>query len=418
VKSDAGSEDKSDTGAAKGKTKTRKARTRGPKPAAAAAPEEVKAAPEAKKEEAKAEPEKKKEETKAEPEEKKEEAKAEPEEKKEEAKAEPEEKKKEAKAEPEEKKKEAKAEKKKEPKAAKKEPAHTPAKAGAPMSPSLAAPANTGPGNRRALFVILVLAAAVITTFKLTAGEEEHGVHVLAHDAGEGVPKHQAAVAAVPAPAPTQNAAPGPEAGLDGPGEGAPSPAEGEGEGAAPAEGGEPAEGEADAAPEGEGEGEEEAAPAPSGAGEIIGQGDPRAVPEGTKPKHARAFKRVPANADDKAPIGGVGETGIHVDRIKVGDTSAKRVCSGKSDGFSIANAETVHICFRVVHTREIEELSIVFAQDGKTKRRSKEEVPDKHAHSIRTRLKARDGMAGSWTASVKSADGTELAKIGFNVVE
>jgi hypothetical protein len=317
-----------------------------------------------------------------------------------------------------EEKKEEKAEEKKEEKAEEKKPSHAPPKAAATVRPMPTAAGGEPTGGARAVAVIGALAIAVITVFNLTAGDdEEHGAHE--EHAGVGLPppeeaeeeaEEKAEEKAAPTPAPAPEPAPPTE------GEGETGDAEGEG---AEGETGEAAEGEEDGAEGAEGEGAEgEPAEAPAGAGEIVGQGDPRAVPPGTPNKNARAFSKLKAAADDKAPIGEIGETGIHVDRIALGDTSQKGQCSGKTDGYSVAEGETVHVCFRVVHDREIEEIKVAWVQDGKTKRRTKMEIPDKHAHSARARLKAREGMAGKWVAVVESADGAELAKIGFSMAE
>jgi hypothetical protein len=116
--------------------------------------------------------------------------------------------------------------------------------------------------------------------------------------------------------------------------------------------------------------------------------------------------------------VGAVGETGIHIDRISIGDTSEGKQCAGKPDGFSVTAGEVVHVCFRVVHGKEPEQLTVFWDQDGSTKRRTKVDVPDRHAHDARARMKVRAGMAGQWVARVKSADGAELAKLSFSVGE
>jgi hypothetical protein len=156
-----------------------------------------------------------------------------------------------------------------------------------------------------------------------------------------------------------------------------------------------------------------EAIPKPSDS-----SGDPRAVPAGTPPEIAKVFEDLPATPTDRPPVGKVGKSGIHIDRISMGTEYKSGRCGGQPDGFSISKRQRANVCFRVVHDRQEEEVRVLWQRDGGTMRRSKLKVPAAHAYRTRAFLVLRKEYAGRWTVRIMSADGIELAAHAFSVVE
>jgi hypothetical protein len=162
-----------------------------------------------------------------------------------------------------------------------------------------------------------------------------------------------------------------------------------------------------------------EPAPEPSEAPPESGDGsDVRAVPPGTKSANAKAFKKVPVAPGDRPPVGGVGETGIHVDALSLGSEYVDRACTGKKDDFSASAGDVVTACLRLVHQREAEEVMAIWRREGKTVRRSKIAVKPIHAYATRVYLNLRADLVGEWTLVVESSDGAELATARFRVVD
>ncbi len=144
---------------------------------------------------------------------------------------------------------------------------------------------------------------------------------------------------------------------------------------------------------------------------------DPREPPPGTPPEIAAVFKKLPVSPADRAPVGGVGATGIHIDDVAMGSEYARSRCSGNSGSFSVSNDDRANVCIRVVHLRQKEELSIVWQKLEGNARRGKIVVKPLHAYRTRAYLKLRSEYVGDWVVSVYSDDGVELAQLPFSVV-
>lgn len=156
---------------------------------------------------------------------------------------------------------------------------------------------------------------------------------------------------------------------------------------------------------------------APEAEPELPPQGDhPRAVPPGTPPHIARVFQRLPVALHDGPPVGAIGASGIHVDKIWIGEAYEKEGCTGESERFSLARHSQVNVCFRVVHSRAEESVEVLWEKDGAIFRRRQLMIPDIHAYRTRAYLALRREYAGSWTARVLSSDGVELASQAFTV--
>src|SRR5690606_8569774 len=145
---------------------------------------------------------------------------------------------------------------------------------------------------------------------------------------------------------------------------------------------------------------------------------DPREPPPGTPPEVAEVFRKIPVSAADKAPIGGIGKSGIHVDDSQVGAGYSKGECDRIGEQFSIAEGDRVNVCVRVVHHRQKEELVVLWQKDGGTVRRGKLVVPPAHAYRTRAYLMLRGEYVGTWTVRILSEDGVELAAHPFTVVQ
>ena len=146
--------------------------------------------------------------------------------------------------------------------------------------------------------------------------------------------------------------------------------------------------------------------------------GGPRDVPPGTPPAIARVFQRLPVTIHDGPPLGGIGATGIHVDKIWLGTKYEKDGCAGETDRFSLARDSQVNVCFRVVHSREEESVEVEWIKDGDLFRRRAVNIPELHAYRSRAYLVLRGEYVGSWQARVMSADGVALASAEFTVTQ
>ena len=146
--------------------------------------------------------------------------------------------------------------------------------------------------------------------------------------------------------------------------------------------------------------------------------GDPRAVPEGTPVAIARVFQRLPVAIHDGPPLGGIGASGIHVDKIWLGTRYEKDGCADETASFSLASHSQVNVCFRAVHSRVEEFVEVEWVKDGAPYRRRGVQIPDLHAYRSRAFLVLRREYIGAWQARVLSADGVVLATINFTVTE
>ena len=144
--------------------------------------------------------------------------------------------------------------------------------------------------------------------------------------------------------------------------------------------------------------------------------GGPREVPPGTPPAIAKVFQRLPVAIHDGPPVGGIGATGIHVDKIWLGTKYEKDGCAGEAAAFSLARDRQVNFCFRVVHTREEEMVEVEWVKDGALFRRHAVKVADTHAYRTRAYLVLRGEYVGTWQTRVLSADGVVLASAQFSV--
>jgi hypothetical protein len=144
---------------------------------------------------------------------------------------------------------------------------------------------------------------------------------------------------------------------------------------------------------------------------------DPREPPPGTPPEIAAVFRRLPVGPGDRAPVGGIGATGIHVDHIAMGSETQGATCRGRSDDFSVSAGDRAGVCVRVVHAREKEELQVLWQKHGGSTRRSKMVVLPMHAYRTRGYLSLRGEYIGDWTVRILSSDDVELARHDFTVV-
>lgn len=144
-----------------------------------------------------------------------------------------------------------------------------------------------------------------------------------------------------------------------------------------------------------------------------------RVAPPGTSPEAEAAFSSLPIGAADLPPVGGIGHSGIHVDRIATGARYERGGhCAEVKRVYSISARERVNVCIRVVHPREKEDVTIHWEKDGGTMRRSQIPIVPMHAYRTRAYLALRREYVGNWTVRVHSADGVELAHDSFKVVE
>ncbi|MGB1016903.1 MAG: hypothetical protein ACPG4T_22375 [Nannocystaceae bacterium] len=143
---------------------------------------------------------------------------------------------------------------------------------------------------------------------------------------------------------------------------------------------------------------------------------NPRTIPPNTPSEHARNFRRLPVSVHDGPPIGGIGKTGIHIDRVWLGNKYGRRGCSGIADNFPTAKQQ-VNVCFRVVHHRQAEQVNVLWEQEGDiTKRRRGVQIPAQHAYRSRAYLALRQEYIGRWTVRIFSEDEVELAATTFTV--
>ena len=143
---------------------------------------------------------------------------------------------------------------------------------------------------------------------------------------------------------------------------------------------------------------------------------NPSLLPAGTPEINAEAFAALPVGKRDKAPVAGVGETGIHLDEIAVGKTWASSRCEDLSASFVPGVDERISVCFRVVHPREAEQVTVEWTRDGKLRQSIRVGVRDTHAYRTRAWMPVTEGRAGQWTATVKSEDGAVLGQVAFEV--
>lgn len=146
------------------------------------------------------------------------------------------------------------------------------------------------------------------------------------------------------------------------------------------------------------------------------GSVDPRAVPAGTPAAIARVFQRLPVAIHDGPPLGAIGASGIHVDKIWLGRTYEKDGCADETSSFSLARDSQVNVCFRAVHSREEESVEVEWIKDGAPFRRRAVNIPDIHAYRSRAYLVLRGEYVGVWQARVLAPGDVVLASVEFTV--
>ena len=129
-------------------------------------------------------------------------------------------------------------------------------------------------------------------------------------------------------------------------------------------------------------------------------------------------FKKIPVSPSDQAPVGGIGATGIHIDRIDMGASYENRQCTGEAKNFSLSRGDRPSVCIRVVHQRQPEDLAVLWVKKDGAVRRSKVSVKAAHAYRTRAYLVLRREYVGDWTVKIESTDGVELASYDFSVAE
>ena len=143
----------------------------------------------------------------------------------------------------------------------------------------------------------------------------------------------------------------------------------------------------------------------------------PRVVPHGTGSITAKAFAKIPYSKYDRAPVGAIAHTGLHVDRITVGNGYEDSRCQGANDGFTVGRDAEVHVCLRVVHLRQKEKLVVRWEKDGQLMRRTRLPIPPYHAYRTRAGIRLRSGYEGRWRVRIMSpSGGRELAAATFTV--
>lgn len=142
-----------------------------------------------------------------------------------------------------------------------------------------------------------------------------------------------------------------------------------------------------------------------------------RSPPPGTPEQHAAALEKLPHSDQDRAPLGGIGPEGMHVDRITMGTGYDHGTCTGPVGKFSVRTEKVVHLCFRVVHPRMVQRVIVHWERNGKLVRRTFVRIDDSHGYRTRAGLSLRRRKKGDWTARVLSLDGVELASHSFQVL-
>lgn len=142
----------------------------------------------------------------------------------------------------------------------------------------------------------------------------------------------------------------------------------------------------------------------------------PTLLPTDTPEANVAAFTNLRQSQRDKAPIAGAGLTGIHLDELELGSGWASSRCEAPSRSFVVEQDERVNLCFRVVHPREAEAVTVEWARDGKLRQAIQVNVPDTHAYLTRAWMPVSAGRAGQWTATVKSSDGVVLGSVAFEI--
>jgi hypothetical protein len=154
-------------------------------------------------------------------------------------------------------------------------------------------------------------------------------------------------------------------------------------------------------------------APTPAKSGDPR---DPSVIPPGTPAANAKAFSKLPVAKGDGPPVGGIGVNGIHIDTLEIGKGWFKSKCDQPTTVFTSGVDEKVNVCMRIIHPRVTEELTIYWEHNGKLNQRSKVNVQDIHAYLTRGWLPITPDRIGKWKATIKTADGTVLGEVQFEI--
>ncbi len=139
-------------------------------------------------------------------------------------------------------------------------------------------------------------------------------------------------------------------------------------------------------------------------------------APPGSPSAGVAALRKLPKSERDRPPLSGVGVSGIHLDRLDLGSGYEDGVCQGDNRSYSVASTKTVNVCFRAVHRRQSERVLVKWSKNGRLVRRSWIVIPAAHAYRTRAGLRLRASRVGTWSVSVESSDGIELASGDFKV--
>lgn len=137
---------------------------------------------------------------------------------------------------------------------------------------------------------------------------------------------------------------------------------------------------------------------------------------DGMDPDAAKAFVQVPRASSDLPPVSHVGRSGIHVDRIGMGTAYERGICDGEGATFSVRSSAQAHVCFRVVHRRTPETVTVRWERDGRLVKRTRVKIPADHAYRTRAGLGLRQAFTGHWVVRVVDDNGVELAATEFDV--
>ncbi|MCA9683154.1 MAG: DUF2914 domain-containing protein [Myxococcales bacterium] len=148
----------------------------------------------------------------------------------------------------------------------------------------------------------------------------------------------------------------------------------------------------------------------------LIGLRDAAMLSAETPDLNAAAFAALPLSKRDKPAIAGAGATGIHLDELELGKGWESSRCQDTGTRFVAGTDERVNLCFRVVHPREAETVTVEWAFNGKVRQQIEVSVRPTHSYLTRAWLPIRPGRAGHWTATVKSQDGTILGEREFDI--
>lgn len=142
-----------------------------------------------------------------------------------------------------------------------------------------------------------------------------------------------------------------------------------------------------------------------------------RQPPPGTPQHNARALEKLPHATSDRAPLGGIGPGGLHVDRITMGTGYKGGGCTGPVGKFSVRTEKAAHVCFRAVHPRKVQRVIVLWEHEGKLVRRTFVRIGDSHGYRTRAGLSLRRRAKGNWKARIMSTDGVELASHAFQIL-